>query len=116
MSGFPTQQQAQARTASLASARLSNGKLGAIASSHTFWTLNLIFMKGMLTWEYQQAPVRIGASIYLLAEHLAYRALSSAPWAPWEVLRKVLGDLNLRRHLISRKYSFAMVRGGLLYL
>lgn len=73
-------------------------------------------MKGMLTWEYQQAPVRIGASIYLLAEHLAYRALSSAQWAPWEVLRKVLEDLNLRHHLISRKYSFAMVRGGLLYL
>lgn len=31
MSGFPAQQQVQARNATLASARLPNGKLGAIA-------------------------------------------------------------------------------------
>ncbi|KAF9253931.1 hypothetical protein DTO013E5_2021 [Penicillium roqueforti] len=37
MSGFPTQQQAQARTASLASTRLSNGKLGGGAN----WSFNL---------------------------------------------------------------------------
>ncbi|KAG2010991.1 hypothetical protein GB937_007306 [Aspergillus fischeri] len=41
MSGFPAQQQAQARNATLASARLPNGKLGVSAGSGANWNFNL---------------------------------------------------------------------------
>ncbi|GFG25458.1 general negative regulator of transcription subunit 2 [Aspergillus udagawae] len=41
MSGFPAQQQAQARNATLASARLPNGKLGVLAGSGANWNFNL---------------------------------------------------------------------------
>lgn len=60
--------------------------------------------------------MQIGVSIYLLAGHLAYRAINNAQWEPWEVLRKALGDLNLQHHSTCRKYTLAMVCGGFLFL
>ncbi|EAL93408.2 NOT2/NOT3/NOT5 family protein [Aspergillus fumigatus Af293] len=74
MSGFPAQQQAQARNATLASARLPNGKLA--------------------------APT--GISTYLLAGHQDYKEISSATLELWGHLRKALvGDRSLLHLLIS---------------
>ncbi|EDP54630.1 NOT2 family protein [Aspergillus fumigatus A1163] len=74
MSGFPAQQQAQARNATLASARLLNGKLA--------------------------APT--GISTYLLAGHQDYKEISSATLELWGHLRKALvGDRSLLHLLIS---------------
>ncbi|KAJ6030585.1 hypothetical protein N7460_010851 [Penicillium canescens] len=50
MPGFPSQQQTQARNASLASAQLPNGKLGAPASDYIFWTL-IFLPEEMLMWQ-----------------------------------------------------------------
>lgn len=108
MSGFPAQQQAQARNAALASTRLPNGKIGATAPFAIQDIYIYIYIGNQKANKYggKQAVAPTGISGYPWAVLQVCRTISSATWEQWGILHRAWEDHNLQHLWISRECKF----------